>query len=193
MALLATFWLRILHIFYSLILFVYSGCKRLTAASPQPLDAVRRRIPKHLAVVLVIDPNASSEDIEKSLTGTIVKLVGWCRVIGTQKLTVYEEHGMDHYCRIHIGRKVSFLLGRLIERVHRIREIFSNDCSEQDSSESEIDYPPTPPLSDCSESRPLLPQDIDGSFFSMNTESIHIAGKTCSCESSSALRSLCTC
>ncbi|KAF8227443.1 hypothetical protein L208DRAFT_1405388 [Tricholoma matsutake] len=175
MALLATFWLRILHIFYSLILFVYSGCKRLTAASPQPLDAVRRRIPKHLAVVLVIDPNASSEDIEKSLTGTIVKLVGWCRVIGTQKLTVYEEHG------------------RLIERVHRIREIFSNDCSEQDSSESEIDYPPTPPLSDCSESRPLLPQDIDGSFFSMNTESIHIAGKTCSCESSSALRSLCTC
>jgi dehydrodolichyl diphosphate syntase complex subunit NUS1 len=65
--------------------------------SPQPLEATRRRIPKHLAVVLVVDPNSSHEDLENLLIGTIVNLVGWCRTIGTQKLTVYDEYGM-YYC-----------------------------------------------------------------------------------------------
>ena len=98
MALLATFFLQALHIFYSLAAFVYSSWNRLTSTSPQPLESIRRRIPKHLAVVLVINPNSSSEDVEKSLIRTIVNVVDWCRIIGTRKLTIYEEHGMD-YCR----------------------------------------------------------------------------------------------
>jgi dehydrodolichyl diphosphate syntase complex subunit NUS1 len=96
MALLATLSLRVLHIFYSLALLVYSSWKTLSAAYPLPLQATRRRIPKHLAVVIVVDPKSPWEDIEKSLIGTIVSVVGWCRIIGTQKLTVYEEHGMGH-------------------------------------------------------------------------------------------------
>jgi dehydrodolichyl diphosphate syntase complex subunit NUS1 len=108
MGLLATFSLRALHIFYTLALFIYSSWKRLTGTSPQPLEATRRRIPKHLAVVLVIDPN-SSEDIEKSLISTIANVVGWCRIIGTQKLTIYEEHGMEYHCKIYIWWKVTFL------------------------------------------------------------------------------------
>jgi hypothetical protein len=96
MALLAAFSLKALHIFYSLALLVYSGWKRLTGASPQPLEATRRRIPKHLAVIIAVDPKSSCEDVEKSLIGTIVNVVAWCRIIGTQKLTVYEEHGMCH-------------------------------------------------------------------------------------------------
>lgn len=104
MTLLAAFFLQALHIFYSFALFIYFSWKRFTGTSPQPLESIRRRIPKHLAVILVINPNASSsgEDIEKSLIRTIVNVVGWCRIIGTRKLTIYEEHGMDHCCKIPI-------------------------------------------------------------------------------------------
>jgi len=93
MALLAVFLLRALHILYTLGLFVCSYWKRLTRTSPQTLEARRRRIPKHLAILLVLDPNSSSEDLEKSLMGTVTNLVNWCRTIGIQKLTVYDEHG----------------------------------------------------------------------------------------------------
>jgi hypothetical protein len=92
-------------------------------------------------------------------------------------------------------KKSNISLGRVIEGVDHIREIFSNDCSEHDSSESEIDYPPTPPPSDSSESRLLSPQATDGLFFNMNTESIHIAGKQMprSGEGDCSWRSLRTC
>lgn len=95
MALLAAFALGALHFFYSLALSIYSRWKRFTMPPPKPLEATRRRIPKHLAVVLAVDPNSSREDVENLLIATIVNMVGWCRTIGTQKLTVYDEHGMD--------------------------------------------------------------------------------------------------
>jgi dehydrodolichyl diphosphate syntase complex subunit NUS1 len=97
MALLAALSLRALHILYTLALFVYSGWKRRTRASPYPLQTARRRIPKHLAIILVTDPSLPCEALDKTLMDTVIKAVSWCRIVGTQKLTVYEEHGMEYY------------------------------------------------------------------------------------------------
>lgn len=82
----------------------------------------------------------------------------------------------------YIFEESHILLGQLIEHVQRIRDIFTKDCSEHDSSESDIDFLPTPPPSDYLESRP---QVIDGWLFNMNTESMHIADKSipCCCKS----------
>jgi dehydrodolichyl diphosphate syntase complex subunit NUS1 len=99
MALLAAFSLSALHILYTLALFVYSGWKKCTRASPYPLETAQRRIPKHIAIILVTDPGSPREALEKTVMDTVVKAVGWCRIVGTQKLTVYEEHGMEHYSR----------------------------------------------------------------------------------------------
>lgn len=145
--------LRALHLIYSSALFLCSCWRRLTGTYPQPLTATRRRIPKHLAILLVADLNPLSEVSEESLIHSVANAIGWCRTIGTEKLTVYDEHG------------------RLLERVERIRELFPGGPREIDAAESETDFPPTPPPSDCSESLSLSTQDD-----LIVTESIHITG-----------------
>lgn len=56
-----------------------------------------------------------------------------------------------------------------------IRDHFSNDQLEEESSESEMEYPLTPPPSDHSGSRPISPEH--GLSHDLNTNIIDIAGR----------------
>ncbi|KJA29445.1 hypothetical protein HYPSUDRAFT_520085 [Hypholoma sublateritium FD-334 SS-4] len=134
--------LHILHLFYALILRINSLTKRYFTSPPQQLSATRRRVPKHLAIVFAINPSIPVEFSREALTESVVNAVEWCRTIGIKKLTVYEEHDTLSKC-------TQALCERLPVQDHEV-----------DFSESEVDYPLTPPPSDHSESRPISPSDI---------------------------------
>jgi len=155
MAFVAALFLHALHYFYSLVILWRSFWKRF-CSSPQSLLATPRRIPKHLAIVLVTDPSSSVLETESCLVQSVIDAVGWCRTAGIEKLTVYEEHG------------------KILEFSDIIRDTLVDD-SDESSSESEIEYPLTPPPSDYSESRPISPQH--DSQFDMHTVTIHVSNK----------------
>ncbi|KAF9040574.1 hypothetical protein BJ165DRAFT_308203 [Panaeolus papilionaceus] len=134
--------LLILHSFhyvYSLILTLRSFCQPNTT-TPQPLRAPRRRVPKHLSILFVTDSTTSRDTCRTLISESVLNAVEWCRSIGISKLTVYEENDS------------------LMECLPSIREsLTSNICDSDSSSDSDTEYPLTPPPSDYSESRPLSP------------------------------------
>jgi len=96
MGLLAALILRVLHSCYALFSLVHSFWHRQTRPSPQPLCAPRRRVPENLALVFVGDTNIPRNVIEKTILQSCLNAVEWCRALGISRLTIYEEHGMDH-------------------------------------------------------------------------------------------------
>ncbi|KAF9457056.1 hypothetical protein BDZ94DRAFT_1274119 [Collybia nuda] len=156
MASVANVSLRVVHFIYALVIFIYSCWKRLTWSHPLPLTATRRRIPKHLALLLVTGSGDEHEDTEHTIVRSVINAVAWCRFSGIQKLTVYEEHGT------------------LMKCAQTIREYFSTYSFEEESSEPEMQYPLTPPPSDHSGSRPISPEH--GLYHDLNTNIIQISG-----------------
>ena len=148
--------LRVLHFIYALVAHVHSYWKRYTWSPPQPLSAARKRLPKHLAIILVPDTQLAEEATEKLLSDSVVNAVGWCRTSGIQKLTVYEENGMYQGFR-QILRMSTSGAGLLSASAQTIGDRLPHNSSDSESSESELEYPLTPPPSDYSESRPLSP------------------------------------
>lgn len=130
--------LRLLHRLYFLIITLHSYWKRLFWKAPAPLDAPRRRVPRHLAL-LISGNNQSSDEVIENLIECVTRAVGWCRIVGVRKLTVYDEHGVLVHC------------------APRIEKCIDDEWSEPDSSASEIEYPLTPPSSDYADSRPISP------------------------------------
>jgi dehydrodolichyl diphosphate syntase complex subunit NUS1 len=163
MGLLAVVILRVLHFIYGLSLFVYSFLKRRhSSKSPQ-----RARVPKHLALILVASVDPESEEC---LMQCVIDAVGWCRSAGIEKLTVYDEHGMSASSSpffVHNARQ-----GQIQNCSQQIREFFSRRSVEE-SSDSEIEFPLTPPSSDSSLSRPISPEDC--LHLDTHTMVIHIA------------------
>lgn len=164
--------LRILHYIYALSFLVYSCWKRFTWATPQSLATARGRIPKHLALLLVADPGAALDASEELITRSVIDTVGWCRAIGIEKLTVYEEHGELAPLLNFNNIITTHFVGTLLKYTQKFREYFSSDPSDECSSDSEVEYPLTPPPSDYSESRPISPQD--GFLPNLNTATIRI-------------------
>ncbi|RDB28798.1 hypothetical protein Hypma_015567 [Hypsizygus marmoreus] len=151
MGLLAAVLLRALHFIYALVVLVCSFWNRFTLSHPL---ATRRRVPKHLALLLVADRHVPSQALDDCLLQSVINAVACCRAAGVDKLTVYEEHGA------------------VLKNSQRIRELLIGEQPDEDSSESDIEYPLTPPPSDYSDSRPISPQhDFQTD---MNTVSIHI-------------------
>ncbi|KAF8905538.1 hyphal tip protein [Gymnopilus junonius] len=136
--------LGVLHFIYAGALAAKLFWKRHSRPIPQPLTAFRRRIPKHLSIIFAVHPTLSEEVTQEVLTESVVDAVAWCRTIGIKKLTVYEERDLLSKC------------------VQGIRERLSVHSQEGYSSESETEYPITPPPSDYSESRPLSPDHSQG-------------------------------
>ncbi|KAF9015119.1 hypothetical protein BDQ17DRAFT_1229585 [Cyathus striatus] len=145
MPLIASFFLRLIHFIYAVVIALHSFWKRRTMISPLPIGAPRRRIPKHLALLFVVDSNSNAEQAETALVESVVNAVEWCRTAGIENLTVYEESGLLISCS---------------QRIYDSIPIQLQECS----SDSEIDYPLTPPPSDYSESRSLSPQHQDNTF-----------------------------
>lgn len=153
MQFLAHFLLYLIHRLYLLYLSLRAFQKRLTRTLPEPLDAPRRRIPKHLALCFSNVPQPS-EDNEDNLVECVTNTADWCRTTGIRRLTVYDEHGMFD------AGQCAFLIhipGILTRCASRIERRIRNQFPESDASDSEIEYPLTPPPSDYADSRPLSP------------------------------------
>jgi len=71
----------------------------------------------------------------------VESLVGWCHVVGIEKLSLYDTQGILYSCS------------------QKIRDIVHMHYpAGTDTSDSEVEFPLTPPLSDCS--RPISPMNI---------------------------------
>ncbi|KAF8807358.1 hypothetical protein BYT27DRAFT_7164859 [Phlegmacium glaucopus] len=147
------FLLHVVHFIYNLFIKVRLFWKQLSSATPKPIRAPRRRIPKHLAVVFIIDPNIYADTVQTAITQNALKIVEWCQTIGIPKLTLYEEHD------------------RLSKCVQTLQDRLSIHGPEAESSESETEYPLTPPPSDYSDSRPLSPNNHQAS----NVTTLHVS------------------
>ncbi|KAJ7103572.1 hypothetical protein B0H15DRAFT_812821 [Mycena belliarum] len=143
-AMLEYFCLRTLHSCSFLIAFLSECWNRFHATPPLPLKVTRRRTPQHLALLLVHDSAQDSTITREYLLGSVSRTVSWCRVVGIPKLTVYDAEGVLAGCAGQIYQRVSAAC----------------DLNGYESSESDVEYPPTPPSSDCSDSRPLSPEDL---------------------------------
>ncbi|TFK77141.1 hypothetical protein BDN72DRAFT_830310 [Pluteus cervinus] len=136
----ATFLLNILHFFYSL----FSARKSRNTPPPSTLSARRARVPTSLAVLFATDSHSSHPALQASLVESVSNLVAWCRTTGIPKLIVYDQHGI------------------LSQSSQAIRERVAqpSESIDSDSSESDFEYPLTPPPSDYSDSRPLSPENV---------------------------------
>ncbi|KAF8898791.1 hypothetical protein BD779DRAFT_1666575 [Infundibulicybe gibba] len=143
MPLAAALCLRLLHLLYSITLALSSCWKR--SNRPQPLTASRKRLPNHIAIALLVDSELQTDESHSIISDAIANAVGWCRTVGIERLTIYDKHGIA------------------LSRASTIRErvvcVTDDEYGANTSSDSEPDYPLTPPLSDCSESRPLSPHE----------------------------------
>jgi dehydrodolichyl diphosphate syntase complex subunit NUS1 len=173
MASVAKLSLRAIHYIYAFVVFLYSCWKRLTWTTPLPLTAARRRTPKHLALLLVTGSGDVFEDIEQVIVRSVLDSVVWCCASGIEKLTVYEEHGNVVSMLNFTG--VMNSIGTLLKFTQHIRECLSTEHLDENSSESEMEYPLTPPPSDHSGSRPISPQHELSP--DLNTNTIHVIGK----------------
>jgi len=143
MSWLTTLALYLIHGLFSTLSLLASIPRRLRQKPPQPLNATRRQIPTHLALLLVPDEREDSEQLEGTLVDIALRVIKWCRVVGVNRLTIYDRQG-----------RLAGLSLNIKERVCAPEE----DCSDDSSAESEIEYPLTPPLTD--ESRSISP-DLD--------------------------------
>lgn len=92
MSTLAPIALSVVHILYAVYNALYAFFLRF-GSYPQPLGASRRRIPNHLALLLTCDDDADDELAEETFTHTLYNTVRWCRLIGIQRLSIYDNRG----------------------------------------------------------------------------------------------------
>ncbi|KAI0695166.1 hypothetical protein BC835DRAFT_1347882 [Cytidiella melzeri] len=140
MSWLASLTLYLIHAIYALATFATSWRECHFAQEPRPLVAERNKKPRHVAVLLASD---ISDSFEQEILENMEEVVGWCRKVGIPRLTFYDREGV-------LSRLSFDLRARLTET-----ESNKTACT----SESELEYPLTPPLSDASSSssRPLSP------------------------------------
>jgi dehydrodolichyl diphosphate syntase complex subunit NUS1 len=104
------FLLHTIHFIYGLFTKARLFWRQLSLAVPKPLQAPRRRIPKHLAVTFIIDSNIYTDTVQTTLAESALKIIEWCQIAGIPKLTLYEEHGASlNTMKI---RRVEFLVYR---------------------------------------------------------------------------------
>lgn len=169
MRVLFAFLLHTIHFIYILFIKARQFWKKLSLATPKPLRTPRTRIPKHLAVMFIIDPNIYADTVQTTLIESALKIVEWCQTVGIPKLTLYEEHGACHKHRERYNALTSWSIDRLSKCVQILQEHLSIHGLETESTESEMEYPLTPPPSDHSGSWPLSPNHHQG-----NVTTIHV-------------------
>jgi len=181
-----------MHVLFVLLLhafhFIYTIVVRVrcfwphSSTPPQTTQSPRHRIPKHLAIVFVINESLSLEIAQDVLCKSVMNAVEWCQSIGIKKLTVYDERGAPSRKFYRAGIDV-VATDMLSSCTQRIRESLPIHRQEQDCSESETYRPLTPPPSDYSESRPLSPTQSHGYSIPVTTiyipESVPQENKDC--------------
>jgi len=133
--------LRVLHLLYSLAVYATIIWNHFNRTKPQPLSAKRTKSPSHLALLLVHSDELGIDATEKCFVECVVRAVTWCRTVGIEKLTVYDSQGITLNCSQDIQER-----------------LLADQPISDDDSDSEVEYPLTPPLSDSSESRSISPE-----------------------------------
>ncbi|KAI0048374.1 hypothetical protein FA95DRAFT_1474106, partial [Auriscalpium vulgare] len=133
---LASLVLRLAHLIYSLVLALLSIRARYFKPHPQPINAPRSKLPKHLGLVLACDQKRHHDaDVQAAITQCVERAAYWCRAAGIARLTVYDR------------------AGALVGSSEALRNLLRCDGGE-DKVEKDFAYPLTPPLSDDSDSQP---------------------------------------
>ncbi|KAF9229238.1 hypothetical protein BS17DRAFT_689552 [Gyrodon lividus] len=137
----STHWaLRLIHCLYVVIISITAWIQRCKRRQPHPLNVQRSKVPKHLCLNLVASDHMSIEETETAFLQCLQNVATWCRVLGIETLTAYDRDGVLAGCSENARRRV-----------------FAADKSSEDSCESEVEYPLTPPLSEPSGSRDHSP------------------------------------
>jgi len=146
MSWLAKIALTILHFLYACITTIVSWKTHWSRIPPPSVERPRARVPLHLALVLAAEDYDfdQKELVRECLLESLQNATVWCQTVGIRKLTVYDRHGILSNDFEHVSQR------------HYAPGAFSVEDS---SSESDIEYPLTPPLSD-TDSRPLSPTNI---------------------------------
>ncbi|KAI0815043.1 hypothetical protein BC629DRAFT_1468908 [Irpex lacteus] len=143
MSWLASLVLYFMHAVYASTTVVTSWRNRRFAREPLPLVAERRKLPHHVAILLASIPDHVTDVFEQETLQNIEQAVDWCRKAGIQRLTLYDRQG--------VLSRLSFDL--------RARILQAGPDAAATTSESELEYPLTPPLSASpSSSRSLSPK-----------------------------------
>lgn len=140
----APLFLWLLHLLHASLVFLTVRFQKRRYLPPQPVTAYRSKLPKHLAIILVSYDAANPKHTEELYLECLVRVIKWCRALGIEQLTAYDAEGT--------------LLG--CSDLIRERLIHHGDPP-TDESESELEYPLTPPLSEASESRSHSPDFED--------------------------------
>ncbi|EJD04097.1 uncharacterized protein FOMMEDRAFT_82124, partial [Fomitiporia mediterranea MF3/22] len=108
------------------------------AANPQQLQTHRSKVPTNLALVLASTQEEPSEEEKGAIIDSVVSAVRWCKIVGIKSFSVYDRHGEFAALYYDAGH-----------------EHIDSDCS---SDDTDVEYPPTPPLTDFTDSRPITPE-----------------------------------
>ena len=157
MSWLASILLHCIHVLYSLVNAVSSFRQRFNR-KPQSLNAERRQIPTHLAVLLTSADNAAPKNQEDKTLENVRDMVEWCREAGIPRLTIYDRQG-EQICKClsDLNRIYSIQhVGHLSRSSFELRaQLAGISPLEEPESDFELEYPLTPPSSDES----LSPKD----------------------------------
>jgi undecaprenyl pyrophosphate synthase len=83
--------LRIVHAIYALVLSFSTRWRCNDPVSNNfPLGTAYTKLPAHLAVILVAEEG--SRQVDEMLV-SVERIVGWCRKLGIEQLTVYDKDG----------------------------------------------------------------------------------------------------
>ncbi|KZT02646.1 uncharacterized protein LAESUDRAFT_661349 [Laetiporus sulphureus 93-53] len=157
MSWLASVVLAILHSVYWLVIRLQS---LLTIKNdPEFLTAERKKVPKHLALLLVTDDAVDAEEAESLLAESVERAAAWCRKVGIARLTVYDREGILEKASLDIR-----------ERLQKHLDIYSVETND----EFELEFPLTPPSSEDSDSQPSTP-DAEHSPFELNVRTLHVS------------------
>jgi dehydrodolichyl diphosphate syntase complex subunit NUS1 len=84
--------LHFLHYLYTFITLLDS-IRRRFKSPPHSLLAHRRKIPQHLAVLLIADPAENSQDTVDTLLQSVKNVAAYCRAISIPRMSVYDRQG----------------------------------------------------------------------------------------------------
>lgn len=150
----ASLFLWFLHLLHVSLVSLTRKFRKHRYLPPQPVTAYRSKLPKHLAIILVSSDAANPKHTEGLYLECLARVVKWCRASGIEQLTAYDAEGTLLGCSDIIQERLTH-------------------CDElpTEESESELEYPLTPPLSEASESRSHSP-DFEDSPVQLNVTTL---------------------
>jgi dehydrodolichyl diphosphate syntase complex subunit NUS1 len=87
--------LAFFHLIYSFLSALSLWLTKIIRRGPLALDAPRNRIPRHLAILFQLDDDLDIDTAAAVLIKSIEEAVIWCRTVGIERLTAYDNKGVQ--------------------------------------------------------------------------------------------------